>query len=214
MNGRILSSSYLEKWLTHTEKGSFFYSPPNGEWIYSKDFLSSEEAASLKEILLKNIHWKQEEVKIFGKRIAQPRLTAWYGDEGTTYTYSGLRLPPEPWIPALLKLKKKVEAFCGISFNSVLLNQYRHGQDSMGWHSDDEKELGIHPVIASLSLGENRTFQLKHKSEKDIPTISFDLPSGSLFVMKGETQTYWKHQVPKTKKSKAVRINLTFRFIH
>ncbi|MEM6767799.1 MAG: alpha-ketoglutarate-dependent dioxygenase AlkB [Bacteroidota bacterium] len=205
--------AYLKNWLTHKRGNRAFYAPPEAAWIHVEDFLSQQEATHMKEVLLASIPWKQEYIHLFGKKVAQPRLTAWHGEPEASYTYSGLKLPPQPWTPELLSLKKKVADFCKAQFNSVLINLYREGADSMGWHSDDEKELGQQPVIASISLGAERRFQFKHKYRKEIPLISFSLKSGSLFVMKGLTQQYWKHQVPKTKKLVEPRLNLTFRYI-
>ncbi len=151
---------------------------------------------------------------MFGKAIAQPRLTAWYGDEGAIYTYSNLTNRPLEWTPELLVIKARAEKTAQMNFNSVLLNYYRNGQDSMGWHQDNEPELGEQPVIASVNFGATRRFQLRHKKRKDLDTFSIDLEHGSLLVMRGTTQEFWKHQVPKTTQSVGARINLTFRLIH
>jgi alkylated DNA repair dioxygenase AlkB len=163
------------------------------------------------------ITWHQDSISIFGKSLVQPRLTAWYGDRGKVYTYSGLRMEPRTWTPELLEIKGKVEAIVAqqlsVRFNSVLLNLYRTGQDSMGWHSDDEKELGEQPVIASVSFGATRRFQLKHKYLQELKRVDLDLGHGDLLMMQGPTQHYWKHQVPKTAKPVGPRINLTFRVI-
>jgi len=153
--------------------------------------------------------WRQETVTVFGKRHLQPRLTAWYGDR--RYTYSGLTLDPQPWTPLLAQVKAAVEAASGHRFNSVLLNFYRDGRDSMGMHSDDEPELGVNPVIASVSLGEERTFILRHKRTGE--TRKFALPSGSLLVMAGPTQHHWLHGINKSARKMGPRLNLTFRNI-
>jgi alkylated DNA repair dioxygenase AlkB len=141
-----------------------------------------------------------------------PRLTAWYGDPGSVYTYSNIEMQPEPWSNLLKSMKDTISEFCKVEFNSVLLNLYRDGDDSMGWHSDDEKELGLKPVIASLSFGGERVFRFRHKSKKDLK-YSVNLCHGSLLIMKGETQEFWQHSLPKTKKKVPSRINLTFRRI-
>ncbi len=141
-----------------------------------------------------------------------PRLTAWYGDEGKSYTYSGIEQHPDPWTPTLKLIKSKVEEILEVTFNTVLLNLYRDGKDSVSWHSDDELELGENPIIASVSFGAVRRFSLKHKISKDYK-IDLDLPNGSLLLMKGETQHFWQHQIAKTSKSVQPRINLTFRMI-
>ena len=165
------------------------------------------------EQLKNSISWKHEKIHLFGRWVLQPRLSAWYGDEGTDYVYSGLKNIPNPWNDILLNLKKKVEILSGTQFNSVLLNYYRDGQDSMGWHQDNEKELGKNPIIASLSFGVSREFQLRHKFDKSIPKINCLLDDSSLLIMSGETQNYWQHQIPKTKKFIGERINLTFRYL-
>jgi len=139
-------------------------------------------------------------------------LGAWYGDEGTGYTYSGIENHPLPWTPALLEVKRAVDVTAGVTFNSVLLNRYRTGKDSVAWHSDDEKEFGENPIIASVSFGSTRTFQLKHKKRKD-QKASVELSHGSLLIMRGATQHNWVHQIPKTAKDVAERVNLTFRVV-
>ena len=155
--------------------------------------------------------WRAENITVWGKTFPQPRLTAWYGDTGTTYTYSGIRLSPSPWTPTLLAIKMKIEAVTGDTFDSVLLNYYRDHRDSMGLHSDNEPELGERPIIASLSLGEERTFILKHKTRTDLKPVRLKLASGSLLLMKGETQRHWKHGIYKQTRPCGPRVNLTFR---
>jgi len=163
--------------------------------------------------LIDSVAWRQEEVTIYGKRHLQPRLSAWYGDKELNYCYSGITMHPRPWSQTLLNLKARVESLAAQNFNSVLLNYYRDHRDGMGMHSDDESELGKQPVIASLSLGEERTLVLRHKYRKDLNTIKLPLPSGSLLVMKGATQSYWKHGINKQKQPCGPRLNLTFRNI-
>jgi len=159
--------------------------------------------------LLADTAWREESITLWGKRHAQPRLTAWHGER--RYTYSGLTLDPLPFTPLQLMLKSAVEHVSGQRFNSVLLNYYRNERDSMGMHSDDERELGPRPVIASLSFGAPRTFILKHKHTKE--TIKLALSNGSLLLMGGETQRYWLHGINKSLKSTGPRVNLTFRNI-
>ena len=159
------------------------------------------------------IEWKHQKIKLFGHWVLQPRLTAWYGDEGTDYVYSGLKNIPLPWNAPLLDLKEHVEELSQSTFNSVLLNYYRDGQDSMGWHQDNEKALGLNPTIASLSFGASREFHLRHKFDKSVPTVKSYLENESLLIMSGKTQQFWQHQVPKSKKDIGERINLTFRKI-
>jgi alkylated DNA repair dioxygenase AlkB len=163
--------------------------------------------------LYTSIEWRQEEILLFGKRIPQPRLTAWHGDPAAHYRYSGLPLTPVPWTDVLLQIRRRVEDVSQARYNSVLLNLYRDGKDSMGWHSDDEPELGAEPTIASLSFGESRLFQLKSKNRKGAKTISLELNTGSLLVMRGTTQDRFLHAVPKNQHIQAPRINLTFRMI-
>ncbi|RNI30196.1 alpha-ketoglutarate-dependent dioxygenase AlkB [Rufibacter immobilis] len=177
------------------------------------DFISKETQPQVQQALEEQVAWRQEKIRMFGRQVEQPRLTAWYADAGKSYTYSGLTWEPLLWIPQLLALKADLEQVTGVPFNSVLLNLYRHGQDSMGWHADDEPELGQNPVIASLSLGQDRTFSFRHRQQKDLKQ-QLVLPSGSLLLMAGTTQHFWHHQLPKTAKAVQPRINLTFRFIH
>ena len=182
-----------------------------GRLFYKEKFLNSTE--KLFEVLKKETPWRQDEIFLFGQWRAIPRMHAWYGDEGTEYTYSHLKLSPLPWTETLKDLKQKVEQETGHSFNCALVNLYRHGQDSNGWHSDNEKELGINPCIASLSLGETRKFHLKRRGQKKIEK-QIDLLDGSLVVMEGEFQHHWLHCIPKTKRIISERINITFRLIN
>ena len=163
----------------------------------------------LLDTLIESTPWRQQQIKVYGKKYFQPRLSAWYGDEA--YSYSGILLKPLPWTDTLLELKHRVESIIDHQFNSVLLNYYRDQNDSMGMHSDDEPELGKQPVIASLSLGEERSFLLRHKYRKDIGPIKLSLSSGSMLVMRGDTQSHWKHGITKERKPCGPRINLTFR---
>jgi alkylated DNA repair dioxygenase AlkB len=163
--------------------------------------------------LIANTAWRQDNIVVWNKRYAQPRLVAWYGDSGGAYTYSGITLIPLPWTGLLLDIKKRVEKVAATTFNSVLLNYYRDNKDSMGFHSDDEPELGPKPVIASLSLGDERTFILKHKTNKLAKPIRLNLASGSLLLMKGDTQQNWKHGIAKESHQRGPRVNLTFRRI-
>ncbi|WP_051935766.1 alpha-ketoglutarate-dependent dioxygenase AlkB [Salegentibacter sp. Hel_I_6] len=191
---------------------SEIFSLPDAELRYFPDFLSSEKADFFLEKLLKDIPWKQQNIKLFGKEIPQPRLTAFYAEKGISYTYSGLQLDPEYFSAEILELKQKTEKISGFDFNTCLANLYRDGNDSMGWHADDEKVLGKNPVIASISLGGVRSFQFKHKKDKNLKE-KIELQHGSLIVMQGSMQHFWKHQLPKTKKEVPPRINLTFRKI-
>lgn len=165
------------------------------------------------ERLIAETEWRAEAVVMWGRSLPQPRLTAWYGDPGRRYAYSGIELEPSPWTPLLRDIKARVEHATGTVFNSVLLNYYRDHRDSIGFHSDDEPELGARPVIASLSLGEERTFVLKHKRLKDAVPVRLRLGSGSLLVMGGDTQHAWRHGIPKESRPCGPRVNLTFRTI-
>lgn len=179
---------------------------------YYPDFLAQKKADMFTDKILNRTNWKQDKIKLFGKELLQPRLTAYFGEDNKSYTYSGLKMEPEPFPEYLKRLKTEVQELTKEDFNVCLVNLYRDGQDSMGWHADDEKELGENPVIASVSLGAERMFQLKHKHD---PTAKYKirLQHGSLLIMKGSTQKFWKHQLPKTKKVTGPRVNLTFRRI-
>lgn len=166
------------------------------------------------EEITKDIVWRNDSITMYGKTYPQPRLTAWHGEPGVNYSYSGIKMSPAPWTPALLELRNKLEADLNAKFNSVLVNYYRDGSDHMSWHSDDEKELGKNPLIASLSFGEPRSFQLKHKYKKEMETISINVTDGSLIVMKEELQHFWQHKIAKTAKPVGPRLNLTFRYIY
>lgn len=185
--------------------------PKDGEALYYPNFLPRGESDVLLAKLLKEIKWKQEKVKMYGKMVNIPRLTAWYGSTDKDYTYSGIRMKPREWSETLPSIKKAVEEKAGSEFTSVLLNLYRNGEDAVGWHSDDERELGENPTIASVSLGTSRTFRFRHLEEKLVESI--ELTHGSLLIMKGETQAKWEHEVPRKKGILKPRINLTFRLI-
>lgn len=183
----------------------------NGEYIYVPSFFDKSMSDYYYNKLLQEIDWKQEEMRIYGKSVKLPRLTAWYGDNDKPYSFSGITLNPNPWTTELLEIKKSIEIKCEAVFNSVLLNLYRDGKDSISWHTDAEKELGINPIIASVNFGAARKFQLRHRSSNE--KIEIELRHGSLLIMQGELQHYWQHQVPKINKEIGKRINLTFRVI-
>ena len=185
---------------------------PDAEIEYYSNFFDVESSNYFFEKLKTEIYWQQDPIKLFGKQFLQPRLTSFYGDESKSYSYSNMTMYPHKWTPLLLELKNKVESFSNIKFSSVLLNYYRDGKDSNGWHADNEKELGKNPIIASVSFGAERFFHLKHNENK-AKQIKILLENGSLLIMKGTTQHYWKHQIPKTTKKVGERINLTFRQI-
>lgn len=195
----IQESTLSPSWLTIQD----------GQLLWIPNFLSLEQADNAYQRLSLELNWQQQAIMMFGKPIMQPRLHAWYGEKA--YRYSGLSLAPQPWGPALLPLKAQCERVADQPFNSVLANLYRHGQDSMGWHQDNEPELGHQPVIASLSLGATRRFALRHIQSKE--KLTFELSHGSLLVMAGDTQHCWQHTIPKTRQACQPRINLTFRQI-
>lgn len=183
---------------------------PQADVYWSPNWLASNQADAFFTSLREQAAWQQLPISMFGRTVMQPRLLAWYGDHA--YTYSGLTLSPRPWTPELLDLKARVEAATHARFNTVLLNLYRDGSDYMGWHRDDELELGKQPTIASVSLGASRRFLFRHPKRQ--LKREFLLDHGSLLVMAGETQTHWQHSVPKTQKPLGERINLTFRWLN
>jgi len=186
---------------------------PDADIEFSPHFYTKDEADALAATLIASAELEQQTLKIFGRDVVTPRLSAWYGDPGASYAYSGLRLEPKPWLPALRDIRSRLASTTGCRFNGVLLNLYRDGRDSMGWHSDDEPELGEEPTIASLSFGGTRRFLLRHRTRPELDTLEL-LPShGSLILMAGTTQAAWKHAVPKTARPAAPRLNLTFRTI-
>jgi len=170
-------------------------------------------AQELFERLLRDIDWREESITLYGKTFLQPRLLAWYGDPQARYRYSRRVYRPLPWFPLLAELCERMAAQCDAPFNSVLANLYRDGRDSMGLHADDEPELGPRPVIASLSLGAERIFHLRHRHDRSMPPLRLPLPGGSLLIMAGDTQRNWKHEIRKTRRPCGLRINLTFRYI-
>lgn len=182
---------------------------PDVDWC--PNWLTPDESVLILERVVAEVEWKQDTMYTPAGLTPLPRLTAWQGDAGAVYVYSGIRNAPLAWTPAVLELKRAAEAVSGARFNSVLLNRYRNGNDSMGWHADHEPELGVEPVIASVSLGAARRFDLRHNKTGAVQ--SFQLTSGSLLVMRGRTQAEWRHRVPKEPSIRGERINLTFRFV-
>ncbi|MCR9183108.1 MAG: alpha-ketoglutarate-dependent dioxygenase AlkB [Flavobacteriaceae bacterium] len=185
---------------------------PDANVIYFPQFYDFKRASMMFESLLNETDWQQDDIKVFGKTYKQPRLTALFAENEKSYSYSNITMIPKTFTPLLKQIKNDIEAISNQTFTTVLLNFYRDGNDSNGWHSDDEKELGENPAIASLSLGAARWFHLKHKTEKQQKT-KIELPHGSLLLMQGSTQQYWKHQLAKTARNVGPRINLTFRLI-
>ena len=185
---------------------------PNAEIEYYPNFFDAEKSIFIFEKLLNEIPWQQDDITVFGKTHPQPRLTALFGNEGKPYSYSNIVMQPHHWNPLLMYIKTEIEEICNENFTTVLLNLYRDGKDSNGWHADNERELGRNPIIASVSFGAQRSFHLKHNTLPEAK-LKITLENGSLLIMKGETQHFWKHQIPKTAKPTAARINLTFRII-
>jgi alkylated DNA repair dioxygenase AlkB len=185
---------------------------PDASLRYYPAFYSPVLCADYFQRLRAEIPWQQDTLNFGGKAVPVPRLQAWFGDKDTHYGYSGLQLTPHPWTPLLSVLREDLQTRLALPFNSVLLNWYRSGADSVAWHSDDEPALGPDPVIASLSFGTARLFELRHKQQKTLQKIS--LCDGSLLVMGSGTQRHWQHRIPKQPGISAERINLTFRFIH
>jgi alkylated DNA repair dioxygenase AlkB len=186
---------------------------PDADIGYLPDFLPARLADRLLAALRAEIRWSQHRVRLFGREHRSPRLSAWYGDPDAVYRYSGQTLRPVPWTASLEVLRERVQRFCHQPFDGVLLNLYRDGRDGMGWHSDDERELGAEPSIASVSLGAPRRFRLKHRTRPDVTARTLVLEHGSLLWMRGATQQHWRHSIPKTRTPVGERLNLTFRAI-
>jgi alkylated DNA repair dioxygenase AlkB len=193
---------------------------PLGERIEAADatldwypaFLGADTAARLFAELRDAIAWEQHRLRLFGREVASPRLSCWIGDADAIYTYSRVRFEPRAWPRALLRVRDEIARATGAHYNSVLANRYRDGNDAMGWHADNEPELGDSPIIASLSLGATRRFVMKRRDGSARRELA--LTNGSLLVMRGDTQRHWLHAVPRERAATAPRINLTFRQIH
>ena len=228
-------SGYSARW--NDELSGFEIQIPNGELFYAEHFFDEKisdrsieyflendsndwrtadwrsfDKEQLDNIKFKNINWHHDQVKMYGKAIYLPRYSPWYGDSDKPYTYSGLTLQPKPWNKGLLYIKERIEKVSGESFNSVLMNWYRDGQDYINWHTDAEKELGRNPIIGSVNFGATRRFQLRRMDDNE-EKVEVPLSHGSFLLMRGETQHFWQHSVPKETKVKDARFNLTFRII-
>lgn len=186
---------------------------PDGELLFQSRCDLGADPDALFEQLMAETAWREETITVFGKTHPQPRLIAWYGDAAARYTYSGIQHDPLPWTASLAAMRDRLQATTGANYNSVLLNLYRNERDSMGLHADDEPELGPEPVIASVSLGEQRSIYFQHRHRRDVKNLNLPLPSGSLLVMRGATQCNWKHGLRKLTRPCGPRINLTFRWI-
>lgn len=193
----------------------------SGQWVHENNaslywqpgFLRGQQADKDFAELTESARWQQGQIQMWGKTVSEPRLSAFYGDRGTMYQYSGRPMAAMPWLSTLLTIKPPIETLCQTYFNAAFCNLYRGGQDAMGWHSDDETTLGKQPVIASISLGQTRRFLLRHKQQKSLQH-EFLLGHGDLLIMAGDTQQYWQHSVAKTAKAVGPRINITYRYIH
>ncbi|MGA9420963.1 MAG: alpha-ketoglutarate-dependent dioxygenase AlkB [Rhodanobacteraceae bacterium] len=185
---------------------------PGADVRYAAHAFDVAKADQLFAALLQEIAWEQYRLRLFGRRIAAPRLSSWIGDADASYRYSGTRFEPQPWTPTVARLRDDLNARLGALFNSVLANRYRDGRDSMGWHADDEPELGARPLIASLSFGAPRRLRLRTCSDRRV-ALSIELAHGSLLVMAGDTQRLYQHELPKTEARIGERVNLTFRRI-
>lgn len=209
-NGELV---YIEKFFSQKisdRSVEYFVENDTVEWRTAKwKQLTSEQLAAIR---FTNICWKQDSINLYGKTIPLPRLTAWYGDPGKSYTYAGIKSQPNEWNKGLLYLKQAIEQFAGGEFNSVLLNWYRDGEDYLNWHADDEKELGPNPMIGSVNFGETRDFLLRRNIDTS-QKIVLPLKHGTLLIMRGELQHHWQHSVPKRKRVNGSRFNLTFRRI-
>lgn len=187
---------------------------PHADIVIHRSAFGPQEADDHFDGLISEVDWRQEQIRMFDKPIDIPRLTAWYGDEEKPYTYSGIEMHPSPWTKRLLEIKARLESLSETTFNSVLLNQYRDGSDSVAWHADNEPELGPAPVIGSVSFGATRDFQFRSNDPSpDDTTTTIELRHGDILVMGGDTQKFWNHQIPK-RANVNTRINLTFREIY
>lgn len=185
----------------------------DGELFLYNDFFKPALSKNYSDKLLSDTPWQHRDITMFGKTVKQPRLVSWHAQKNINYRYSGIDMTPSPWNQTLLEIKSKVEKKLNTEFNSAFLNLYRNGHDYMGWHRDNEKLLGNKPYIASVSLGAKRKFKFKHISHTEL-SLDLELTTGSLLVMGGDIQHYWKHCLPKALKVKQPRINITFRQIY
>lgn len=184
---------------------------PDADLRFEAQALASDRADACFTALQAEIPWDQHRLRLFGREIDAPRRSCWIGDADAVYTYSRTRFEPHPWTPTTAALRDELERLTGTRFNSVLANRYRDGNDAMGWHSDDERELGPEPLIASLSFGAARRFRLRHRHDRTQPVLSIELGHGSLLLMAGATQRLYQHALPRSTRVTGERINLTFR---
>ena len=205
MSGAIQTRSFRDDPLVHVVEA------PGADVVVHRGSVGADETPAILQQLVSKVRWRSDVIRLFGREVPIPRLTAWYGDQGRVYTYSGIRLGPLTWTPLLADLRDRAGAAAGTSFNSVLVNLYRNGSDSVGWHADNEPELGVDPVIASLSFGATRTLAMRRRDGSH--RASVNLQDGDLMVMAGATQTLWVHRVPKVRRPVGPRVNLTFRTV-
>ena len=202
----------MQQLLFNEELSNKNFLPFDGEVYVYQNFFNSMESELYFNTLMNSITWKQDKMKLYGREVALPRLTAWYGEHSKDYSYSGINSKALPWTPELLEIKMRVESIAKVNFTSALLNLYRTGNDHVSWHRDNEKVLRVNPVIASVSFGATRTFKFRNIRDKSV-VRSIELTSGTYILMKGETQHNWEHSITKSKKVDAPRINLTFRIL-
>lgn len=200
----------LQDNLSRVAPVSQYFQLPNAELYYWPSFLNDADCRAFMATLT-DLPWQQPEIMMFGRKILIPRQQLWMGDAHCSYRYSGVTFVPEPWQPEILQLTQQINQRLQQSFNCVLLNWYQDGSQAMGWHSDDEPELGVAPQIASLSLGQQRRFDLRHRQTN--AQLQLELANGSLLLMAGQCQQYWQHRLPKQAQATAQRFNLTFRYI-
>lgn len=227
---------YSSKW--DDNLNGFIITIPNGELFYSEHFFDKKisdrsieyflenetndwktadwrslDKEQLSNIKFRNINWHHDKLNMYGKEVFLPRYSAWYGDSDKPYKYSGLTLQPKPWNKGLLFIKDQIDKVADVKFNSVLMNWYRDGEDYINWHTDAEKELGKNPIIGSVNFGATRRFLIRRNDDNSIK-LEFPLKHGTLLIMAGELQHFWQHSVPKEKKVKEARFNMTFRIIN
>lgn len=210
-NGQLFYSEHFFDQKISDRSLEYFLENESGLDIKKTDWRAFDKE-ELNKVKFKNIIWNHDQVNMFGKKVYLPRYSAWYGDSDRPYTYSGLTLQPKPWNKGLLYIKEQIDKVAGASFNSVLMNWYRDGEDYINWHTDAEKSLGINPVIGSVNFGATRRFQIRRVDDEK-EKVEIPLKHGTLLVMSGQTQHFWQHAVPKEKKVKQSRFNLTFRVI-
>ncbi len=209
-NGSLLFAEHFFDKKTSDRSLEYFLENDSFDWQTAN--WREYDKEQLAKVKFKNINWQHDKLNMYGKEVFLPRYSAWYGDNDKPYSYSGLTLQPKNWNKGLLFLKENIEKLANVNFNSVLMNLYRDGEDYINWHADAEKELGQNPIIASVNFGATRRFLIRRNDDNSIK-LEFPLKHGTLLIMKQDLQHFWQHSVPKEKKVKQTRINLTFRTI-